>query len=473
MPTPSLPSFTWRGGLFARTFLLIGTLLTLSLGTWLLMLQSFEREPRARQVSLQVAAIVNLTRAALVNSRPDKRVELLSSMAMQEGITVWPLEKDDQIEPLPEDRFSELLLEHVRDSLGPKTVVAGKVNGAAGLWISFLIEDDAYWVGVGRQRLEYQTAAEWFVWLAIAVLLSLTGAAWVSFRIDRPLRALADSARELARGGHPEPLPEVGASEIALVNHSFNWMTKAFRAQDEDRALILAGISHDLRTPITRLQLEIELAGLEPSTREAMLQDLDQMNRIVGKFLDYARAGTEPTASVVVDTVPMLEDLAQRLQQRGALVTMNLPPTARVVCDQNDLWRTLDNVAENAIRYGQSPSDGQVHVHLRCMDKQDHVVISVADRGLGVPPDALATIAQPFVRGDKSRRSDGGSGLGLAIVKRLIERHGGKLVLRAAQPVPPYGMDVQIRLPAPTRKTPRSDDAGHVPDTYVVTPRNI
>ncbi len=244
-----------RLGLFSRTFLLLTVLMTASLAAWLQAFRSMEVEPRAQQVAQQIVTVVNITRAALIHSAPRERRYLLLDLATNEGIQVYPHEKSDLTVKLPGRQVLQRVEEQVIDRLGPDTTVAWEVNHIPGLWVSFSIDDDNYWMVVERDRAERVPGVEWLGWGATALLLSLLGAAVIVGFVNRPLSRLARATLALSRGETPHPLPESGPEEIRRVNTNFNRMVEELDRAEADRALMLAGISHDLRTPLARLRL--------------------------------------------------------------------------------------------------------------------------------------------------------------------------------------------------------------------------
>src|SRR6185436_10573980 len=177
----------------------------------------------------------------------------LEDLAESEGLQVYPVESDERIVEPSDSPLMKLIEREVRAQLGEHTRFAFQRNGLPGLWVSFGIVDDEYWVRVPRERIERRGALQWIGWGSLALALSLLAAYGIVFHISRPLKRLAAAAGEIGRGRLPDELPEEGAAEIRTLSHAFNDMAKDLKRLDEDRALILAGVSHDLRTPLARL----------------------------------------------------------------------------------------------------------------------------------------------------------------------------------------------------------------------------
>lgn len=433
-----------RSGLFWRTFFLLAFLLAASMAAWVASYRIIERTPRASQAAAQIVSLVTITRAALAHSAPDLRRELLFDLASNEGIRIYPLEDNDRIAPPPETTLLPLVEQMVREKLGGDTRFAGRVNDAPGFWVSFKIDDDDYWLRMDRDRVDSASGLQWIGWAAITLFLSLIGAAFISRLINLPLARLTAVARAIAKGGKPDPLPESGPTEIRQANRSFNQMVSDLNRIESDRAVVLAGISHDLRTPLARMQLEVEMARLDTSAREGMQSDLRQMDAIIGQFLDYAR----PTDSATFTPVDLSELLQDVVHDAARIADMRIATEidAGVVILGNpvDLKRVFANLFENARRYGRADGADGVEIRISCAVHQGRAVVDFADAGDGVPEAEIARLLRPFTRLDTARGQANGSGLGLAIVERVIKRHFGVLHISNRQP---HGLQISLSLP--------------------------
>ena len=277
--------------LFWRTFFLLALLLVGSILAWLQTLRALEFEPRTLHTAQQIASMVNLSRAALVHADAIARVSLIKTMADQEGVRILPREPGDHFELLDSSDLGLRLTEALTERLGPGTVVARSVNGEEGLWVGFTINDDPNWLLMDRSRFSPAGGKTWLVWLATATILSLVGAAAIAGLINRPLKQLSNAANRVREGdfaaSHLDE--EAVTSEIREVNIGFNRMAQKLAKLEQDRAVMIAGISHDLRTPLARLRLETEMSVNDDVAREHMVADIVQLDAIIDKFLDYAR----------------------------------------------------------------------------------------------------------------------------------------------------------------------------------------
>ncbi len=429
--------------LFWRTFFLLAVLLTFGVVAWTQTFRALEFEPRAVQAAQQIASLVNLSRAALRSTDGINRVTLVKNISAQESIKLVPREPGDQWEPYEVDRFSRAIGEALRSALGPDTLVASAVNRSPGLWVGFLIDKDPYWLQADPTRLGPMSVSTLFVWGGIALIATLLGSAAIARLINQPLRDLSFAASRIREGEFDSRLDEnTLTSEIRQVNMGFNRMARELAKVEEDRAVMLAGISHDLRTPLARLRLEAEMSVQDEEAKRNMALDIDQLDAIIDKFMDYARPGevrlTAVHLSSLVDReMAAFRDTSQiRISSRVAIDT-------KVMADETELGRVLQNLFENSRRYGRSEDTGIARVVVNYARTGPWVILSVRDHGPGADPKKLSQLKTPFFRGDAARTAATGAGLGLAIVEKAVQRMGGSFELSNA---PEGGLVAHIRL---------------------------
>ena len=408
--------------LLARSFLLIAVLIMLSLVSSLAIFRYLQVEPRAQQMAQLVVSVVNLTRAAVLSAAPEWRGALLDELAEAEGLRVRPAEIGDVLKPLPEHPAElRLMAEKIRHRLGDNTRLAAERNGVEALWVSFFIGNEEFWVAVPRERVERPVSQRLLVWGGLVLVLALLGGYLIARQVARPLKRLAQAARQVGQGTMPPPLPEQGAQEIVEVSRAFNQMSADLTANERERALVLAGISHDLRTPLTRMRLAAELSADE-SLREGLIADVQQMDAVIGQFLDYARLDENETATST-DVSALAQDIAQRFKAQAQSLALDLQPMPPLAVRSLLLKRALGNLLDNAIKHG----GGEITVQLKYEDGK--MVMVVADRGAGIPDAQREAVKRPFVRLEAARSDTGGSGLGLAIAERAARLHGGEFLL--------------------------------------------
>ena len=333
--------------LFWRTFLLLGALLVGSGLAWLQTFRALEFEPKALQSAQQLASLVNLTRAGLQNSDEIARIALVKTLVDEEDLRIAVRDPLDSFLPYNTDPLSERIAELLRKKLGADTVVAREVNGFKGMWVGFTMGREAYWLLADPARVEAVRGRTWVIWLSIAGMLSLAGAALMAGLISRPLKRLAQATRTVARGDFASARLDdsVSTPEIRTVNAGFNHMTERLQQIEQDRALMLAGISHDLRTPLARIRLEAELSVADPQARSLMGQDIEQVDAIIDQFMDYARPGTG--SSHTLHLRELLHTAAEALQL-PASHWRDAVDRVRTILAQPDLQRWLDPQALRA-----------------------------------------------------------------------------------------------------------------------------
>jgi two-component system, OmpR family, osmolarity sensor histidine kinase EnvZ len=282
-------------------------------------------------------------------------------------------------------------------------------------------------------------------------LLILFAAALFARSLARPLQRLAEAAPGIVAGEPPPSLPPSASAEIIELQHALAIAAEGTQAAARDRELMLAGLSHDMRTPLARLRYTLALAEtqLDTGTRDAMEGDIDEIDAIVGQFVDYVRDGRDETEEDI-DLIAVLRALVERQAQAGRLWTFHLPEQ---ISGQGllrgrplALQRAVGNLFVNAYRHGSPPFEAELTPLTFARATADPAVrgwcLSVRDRGPGVPEERLADLGRPFHRVDSARGSPG-SGLGLASVARVAALHHGSLQLRNRDG---GGFEAQLRL---------------------------
>jgi len=409
--------------LFARSFLLIAALIVTAVLASFQIYRVYEREPRSTELAQQTVSTVNLTRAALVNADPFRRRELLVALNESEGLRVFPATASEKLEPLPDDPLLDRVAPRVRKALGNQTRFASERDGEDGFWVSFLIDEDEFWVMLPWERFEPEFGLQWVGWGLGLLALALAGGWFIASSLARPLAALTRAAGRVGRGEAHQALAEEGARELRGLAAAFNRMASGLDSMERERAMVLAGISHDLRTPLSRLRLSLEMSGASAAAADAIAADVDEMDAIIGQFLDFARGEDEEKQES--DLRGVLEELAEHYARLGN----------KLIFDRNDylvlrfarmgVRRAIGNLLDNALRHAGGP------IEIVSFREGGRAVIEVRDRGPGIPPDEAERMKRPFTRLDQARGGRGGSGLGLAIVERVARAHGGSLELLA------------------------------------------
>ncbi|MEW8288545.1 MAG: ATP-binding protein [Candidatus Thiodiazotropha endolucinida] len=283
---------------------------------------------------------------------------------------------------------------------------------------------DGTWVRFERGLPEEMF--DWPVTLLIAlsvlllsvILLSLFGV----HTIVRPLRELRQAAEGLGKDIHQPPLEPTGPSEVRETARAFNTMQQRLKNYIEDRAGILAAVSHDLKTPLTRLRLRMDLMD-DDELREKTHKDLEDMEAMVTATLDFMRSTETGETSQRLDLMALLESVQQDAQEAGKTVSINGHVVSPYTGKPLALKRCIVNLVENAVRYGGS-------CEISVEERNQEVVVDICDQGPGIPEDMLEKVFAPFVRVESSRaQHTGGTGLGLGIARNIARAHGGDLAL--------------------------------------------
>ena len=415
--------------LFWRTFFLLALLLACGVFAWTQTFRALEFEPRATQAAQQIASLVKIARAALLASDGINRVALVKGISSQESLKLAPREPTDKWEPYDADRSSRAISQDLGHRLGPGTIIASSVNGTPGLWIGFTIEKDPYWLQADAATPGPMAWSTLTLWVSIAFLATAAGSAAIARLINQPLKELSFAASRIREGEFDSVLDEnTMTHEIRQVNMGFNRMARELAKVEQDRTVMLAGISHDLRTPLARLRLEAEMSVQDEEAKQNMALDITQLDAIIDKFMDYARPGESVLMPVHLSTVVDREMAAFR-DTSQIRITSRVAIDTKVMADDTELGRVLQNLFENARRYGRSTDTGVARVLVTYARTGPWVILSVRDHGPGADPKKLAQLTTPFFRGDAARTAATGAGLGLAIVEKAVQRMGGSFEL--------------------------------------------
>ena len=428
----------WPEGIAAR----LGLLLLAGLAVFGVVAALFyldERRERAvehfaRALSVRMVAMVEV----LEDAPPEERSRLqaaLSDRRMEVRLLAGPPRGPGWLAPaaVEHDAAHHLLRLRPRPVLvrfgedghrrGPRIAVA--VGLEDGAWAEFVVRPP-YWRLAGA-----------LIWLGLTALFVVGALVWGAHRMTRPLRRFAEAADRLGLDANPPPLPERGPRELRNATRAFNRMTARIRRLVDDRTLMLAAVSHDLKTMLTRLRLRAEFIE-DGEQKEKAAADLDEMQAMLAATLSFARDDAADERPVAVDLAAMLQSLAADLADAGRAASYDGPDRLALRGRPVALRRVFGNLLDNALRYG-----GEARVSLRQADGRAEARIE--DRGPGIPEALRERVFDPFFRVEASRSRDtGGSGLGLAVVRAVVRRHGGEIALEDR---PGGGLSVRVMLP--------------------------
>jgi two-component system osmolarity sensor histidine kinase EnvZ len=386
--------------------------------------------PVAERSADDLAGLIVLSAQTWVELPPETRAAFERELARRHGLRLTTIDVGATAEA-PRFAFRKQIEAALSRRVGDEVVLRGVPNTAA-VWLDIPVGGHALRVGFFPDRYAVKLPLAAIAVIVLGTLLGLLTALFLVRRLTVPLARAAQAARQVGAGELPEPLPETGPAELAELARRFNTMAAEVRALLDNRTTLLAGISHDLRTPMTRLQLHLEMLRDAPSPAridranpkdariDRAVADLADMNKLITGYLELART-TQPEQKTRFDLADLLEEVA---------ADTNLPWAGAAPCEVEAgrlaVRQIVSNLVQNAQRYG---GGAPVELALECADKRARVI--VRDAGAGIPEDQLEKVFRPFYRLEGSRsQTTGGTGLGLAIVRQLAETNGCRVALR-------------------------------------------
>ncbi|GGF62439.1 two-component system sensor histidine kinase EnvZ [Alteromonas lipolytica] len=435
---------------FGQTVLLIGVLLLINQVVSYLSVTMYFIRPSYEQINSLIATQAATLKTHISDLNDPQYRKLLKQ---QTGIEIL---SDDQAQTarLAQATFYQFMSAQVSDQLNEHAEVrisAPQLDQKATpyyVWIKLDSLPDK-WIRVPVYGLSEANIFPLTLYLLLIGILSVGGGWLFVFRLNRPLSALQQAAVKVGRGQFPPPLKEDGTSEMIEVTKAFNRMNQGIKQLEHDRMVMTAGISHDLRTPLTRIRLATEMLPEDQDwVKEGIVSDIEDMNAIIDQFIEYARQ-EQQERQVIGNLNPLITELSDARNSNQQFnpatserqsIHLELNPLPNIPLRKVAIKRVLDNLIENAFRYGSNHIEITTYFEL----KQQRVVCQVRDFGQGIPEDNLEQVFRPFSQGDEARNS-GGSGLGLAITKRIIEMHGGQINLRNH---PTEGLVAEFWLPS-------------------------
>jgi len=412
------------GSFFWRTLAVLVVALVASQGAALLLFRSQVQQPRLGQGIGQFVSHLKTISAALESLTPEASRAFIERLAEREGIRVSPVRGDEPGRPAPEGPGLRMFRERIKGLFGPEAEVFVRPGTPGVLWVRLPTSRADYWVGFPRNRVDRGESDALLYWIFAGVLIAIAATALIAWRLNRPLARLARTAEELGQGKDPPPVPETGPTEVRAVAKAFNQMKERLKDNERERTTFLAGISHDLRTPLARLRLDVEMLGgrVEGDTQKAMVADLEDMNAIIDQFIDYARSeATEPFSAV--DLGRLAREGAERAARAGVAIRCELADVPVLMLRPLAINRLVANLVQNAVKHG----GGEVVVSVRAAGSE--VLLGVSDRGPGIAAGEVERLKEPFTRRDEARSGQSGAGLGLAIVARIAKAHGARFDL--------------------------------------------
>lgn len=436
--------------LLARTIIVLLVAMIASQLVSLSLFRYYSREPRVQLAAIGFVNQLKTIRAALEVLPPEQHREFVQKLREEKSVRVFRMRDEEPMELAPDLPVLRVAREKLKEEFGadadlfvrtrpqkpdaPPIIITRLPVGQANFYVVFprarIVEQDFTWA--------------WLGWGVFGGLLALLGAALVMWRVNRPLKALASAAHDLGQGKSPAPLDEIGPSEVRAVSAAFNQMRHDLQRLDRERATFLAGVSHDLRTPLSRLRLAVEMLPADQATRADIEHDIEDINGVIGQFMDFARdESTEPMERV--DVVRLVEEVVARATRTGATIQLRAPKALVTTLRPRAIRRVVTNLIDNAVKHATTAIDVEIKETTTPGNSSPRWTLSVLDRGPGIAPSEVERLKQPFMRLDSSRTGASGAGLGLAIVDRIVRMHGGNFDL-----LPREGGGTEARVTLPT-----------------------
>ncbi len=430
--------------LFGRTATTIALTLLLFVVISIGAVSYFIYFPLAHRDADDFAAVI-VSAAHSLQSLPEEMHEELKQRLLEDHGLIVAQQMTGPTDRSSDLQYNPFFREALAERAGQELSIVEAKEGPL-IWVDVPAHGKLFRLGFDRTRLGVNPPLVLLLVLTAGALLTLMASVLEVRRVTKPLEGLSEAANKLARGHSPPPLPEDGPEEIAALARAFNTLSTDLHIMSENRTVMIAGISHDLRTPLTRLAIAVEMLdeGSNPQLVAGIRRDLDAMNTLIGQFLQFTR-GVENECPVQVDLRQVIESLALDLTREGAEVRVhsNDPPCV-YFADPVALERVLANLMTNALQHG----DGKpIDVELFCSERA--VSIDICDRGPGIPAEQVEAIFRPFHRLEPARSmKTGGSGLGLAIANQLAIKHGWTITV---EPRSGGGTIMRLGLPATSR----------------------
>jgi two-component system osmolarity sensor histidine kinase EnvZ len=416
-----------------RTFGVTTVALVLSTITTLVLVEVYASRPSLERRIANFVGHLTTISAALETMSDDVEEEFIRRIAVSEGVRIIHSTHTNLPEGLvvaPDRGSLTVFRDRFRRAFGPETEVyirpADEYAPLSLLWVRMTVPPhDEYWIGIPRGHIEAFAPSALVLGTTAVLAIALLASFLIILRINRPLAAVARAADAIGLVDSPPRVAEAGPDEIRAVARAVNRMIDRLRDIERDRATFLAGVSHDLRTPLSHVRLELSMVRgqLEDGTRRDILADLEDMNAILDNFIDFARTEVAEACSAV-DLSELARECAERMASLGARIQLDLSNVPTVELRPLAIQRLVKNLLLNAQRHGGG------EILLRTSVEGDRLVLSVLDRGPGIPTDQVEAMKRPFARKDDSRGGAPGAGLGLAISDRIARLHGGTLDLR-------------------------------------------
>ncbi|MBB3258422.1 two-component system osmolarity sensor histidine kinase EnvZ [Paraburkholderia bannensis] len=412
--------------LFGRMALMSALVLFIVQACWFVV---FAPQPRRHEVEGFERGLLLMLHAA--NGAAPNEVELAPALRVH-LVPTWNMPADVDLKVPKREPLADLRKQLLRDLPPGTEILADLQHRRAALWVRF--PGHPTWIVAPVDLPPPPNLLPQAIGLLAMSLLVALLAMW---QMQRPLSLVANAARAFGSGHRPEPVNEQGPRELRDLIGSFNRMMKQLNEADDDQAVMLAGVAHDLKSPLTRIKLRASMLGSDLE-RQQLYREVDSLNDIVQQFLEFARQRPESGPEVEVDALLREQYYSDTGSDEDVLFRLDLRAGPAFRMPRTLLDRLISNLVDNALEHGVPP------VEISTRREGTQWLIEVRDHGPGIPADRVAAAIKPFVRLDEARGGEGHCGLGLAIITRLVRNQGGQCDLSNH---PEGGLRVRISLP--------------------------
>ncbi len=423
--------------LFWRSALLIGSLLVVSQIVLSIVFYVFVQRPRLDFAQDLTLVYLDNVRAALTTLPLIAREKFLNDVDPESDLRVTrEIPKTDTT--IAKQPLVRVFVRELQERLPRGERVIVQETPVSALWVSLLVNGEPYWIVVRLAKLRVDGSTALIVPFVISLLLAAIGGVLIHRSLNRPLARLQDFAAAIGRGERPPAVDSHGPHEIASLSDAFNRMAHDLDSMDADRRMMLAGVSHDLRTPVTRLRLALEVAGkdIDAQTRERMEANLRELDNSLSQFLDFARSERDE-AVVETDLFDIANECVATYEAQGHSIALFGTHGTRVPVRPLALMRALTNLVDNSLKY----SAGEIEIEVARASNTNDAMLAVRDRGAALQSTDFERLRKPFARMNESRGGPTGTGLGLAIVERIANLHNAALTFTARE-----GGGLEVRM---------------------------
>jgi two-component system, OmpR family, osmolarity sensor histidine kinase EnvZ len=417
----------WPRSLFWRSALLIGSLLLVSQVVLSIVFYVFVQRPRLDFAQDLTLIYLDNVRTALIALPPTAREKFLNDVDSSADLRITREFPKPEATAISKQPLVRVFMRELQERLPKGERVITQEMPFPALWVSLLVEGESYWIVVRLSKIRIDSNTAWVALFVISLSLAVVGGVLIHRSLNQPLAKLQSFAVAIGRGERPKAVDVDGPQEVANLSRAFNRMVQDLDSMDADRRLMLAGISHDLRTPVTRLLLALEVNGeqLDAQIFDRMLANLRELDSSLTQFLDFARSESEESVSqanlcdIANECTANFESHGHAIALRGEQVRAHANARVR----PQAIMRALTNLVENSLKY----SRGEIEIEVVAANGVDGPALIVRDRGTLLQSADFERLRKPFVRMNEARGGPAGTGLGLAIVERIANLHNAIL----------------------------------------------